>query len=327
MAVASVRKHRDKWQAQVRLKGIKPIAKSFDRKSDALTWAKLTESEVIRGVYVDQRSAESVLIENLIDRYLSEQKASKNHKRSTRSRCGRLRSHLGRFSLSRVSQPHLAQYRDQRLEVASSMTVIHELNLLHRIMRLAVTEWGYRLPGEIPSVTLPKRPPGRVRRLCKGEEQRLFEALESDPEMRAIVKIALETGIRRGEIAKISAEDVDVDASTLRVPETKIGVPRTIPLTPVALEIVRERTRKRGRAFSIDAPQITSRFRKACSRSHVFDLRFHDLRHEAVSRLLERGLNTVEVAAISGHMTLAMLSRYSHIGTEHLVQKLRVPNS
>lgn len=168
--MATIRRQRDKWQAQIRRRGIKPVTSSFLKKSDAIAWANVTESEIVRGVYIDIRRAESISIAELIDRYLESLPEDTKHKQSRISHSKPLRGSLGCYSLAKLSSTHLAKYRDQRLEVVSPMSVVHELSFLHRILVLATTEWGYPLPSAIPCVSLPKRPNGRERRLSAIEE-------------------------------------------------------------------------------------------------------------------------------------------------------------
>ena len=134
--MASIRKHREKWQAQIRIKGWKPIAKSFRHKSDAVAWATIIESEMRRETFVDPRQASATTLAEAIDRYIAEY----DNPDSTRvSRCKRLSQHLGDFSLSNLSSKQLAEYRNKRLKLAAPMTVIHELNQLNRILVIATT--------------------------------------------------------------------------------------------------------------------------------------------------------------------------------------------
>ena len=197
---------------------------------------------------------------------------------SFRRQSGPLRAYLGRFSMARLSRRHLAEYRDQRLEVVSPMTVIHELNLLHRILVVATTEWDIPLPGGIPRVRLPKKPEGRVRRVSDDEQQRLVDELAHLPELKHIVLFALETGMRRSEICKMEWKDIDLSRSTLLIPETKTGVSREIPLSKRALELLNAQRHEANRVFDIKPATASQGFARACVRAEVEDRRFHDLR-------------------------------------------------
>lgn len=322
--MATIRKHRNRWQAQIRLKGIKPIAKSFIKKFDAIAWARVTESRVTLGTYVDPRMAESTLVSDVIDRYLKQLNNRNRVDASLKSRAERLRRSLGAYSLSKLSVCHLSEYRDQRLEVANPATVIHELSLLRRILRLASLEWAIPFPQGIPQVRLPKMPKGRVRRLNVGEEEKLLSLCVNDSVLHGFILLAIETAMRRSELVAMQWADINWESSTLSIPKTKTGVPRVIPLSQKALSVLSSMKRTEGRVFRITATAASQRFNRACREAGISDLRLHDLRHEEISRLFELGLNQMEVAAISGHQTVSMLQRYTHINPQWLVRKLRL---
>jgi integrase len=148
--------------------------------------------------------------------------------------------------------------------------------------------------------------------------------------------MAIETGMRRGELLAIQWKHVNFDSGVLHIPITKTGKPRSIPLTDRAREILTERKSLPGTDARYAFPISANAFRLAwerCKRraerdgcSGISELRFHDLRHEAVSRFFEMGLNTAEVALISGHKDMRMLFRYTHLKPEDIVAKLRASN-
>jgi integrase len=146
------------------------------------------------------------------------------------------------------------------------------------------------------------------------------------------VILAIETGMRFGELASVTWADVNLEKRTIFLPDTKNGSPRTVPLSIRALNAIQTQPRSiDGRLFSAKPGSIRSAFLIALYRaqatqpeSKIFlrELRFHDLRHEAVTRLFERGLNPIEVGMVSGHKTLSMLQRYTHLRSGDLVTKL-----
>jgi integrase len=320
--MATIRKLRDKWQSQIRLKGIKPIARSFEKKSDAVNWARVTESQVTLGTFVDPRAADNFTLSALIDMHLERMKSLGRESKPEQSRLKRLRRVLGDFSLSKLSLSVLSGYRDQRLLEANPATVIHELSLLTRLLRYAVTDFGIPLPQGVPSIKLPRMPQGRVRRLDGDEEKRLFDAAKNDPEVHDIISLAINCATRRSELLNVEKSDIDLENRTLTLRKTKNGLIRVVPLSVAAIETFRRRLSSSDRVFEISAPALSQRFAAISKKAGIEGLRFHDLRHEAVSRLFEMGLTTVEVAAISGHQSLSMLQRYTHIKPEHLVRRL-----
>ncbi len=115
-------------------------------------------------------------------------------------------------------------------------------------------------------------------------------------------------------------EDVDRKARVLWVPETKTGTPRRVPLSTKALAVLDSLTRRLdGQVWGMRPDSISQAFERVCLAAGIEGLTFHDLRHEATSRLFEKGLNPMQVAAITGHKTLQMLKRYTHLRAEDLV--------
>ena len=158
-----------------------------------------------------------------------------------------------------------------------------------------------------------------------GEIDRILAASES-AELQAVVTIAVETAMRRSELAALRWENVDLKKRVAHLPKTKTDVPRSVPLSTAAIRALKLLSpAKEGRVFSLQAESMSQAFERAClpHRANVANLRFHDLRHEATSRLFEKGLNVMEVAAITGHKTLEMLKRYTHLRAEDLARKLR----
>ena len=176
-------------------------------------------------------------------------------------------------------------------------------------------------------VSLPKIARGRDRRLESGEQEQL---LSSSGELKRLIILALETGMRRGEILNIKKSHIDFVRQTLLIPLTKTDTPRTIPLSSKAIAVLREQLRGSEKVipieettlFSYTARGLSGAFLRLSRRHKLENLHFHDLRHEATSRFFEKGLNPVEVATITGHKDTRMLMRYTHLRAEDLVKRL-----
>ena len=139
--------------------------------------------------------------------------------------------------------------------------------------------------------------------------------------LRPAVELALETAMRRGEL--LNARYEYLQNGLLSIPITKTGVPRTIPLTPRALTVIRALPRSiSGYFLPTSANALRLSWERAKRRAMLEDLHFHDLRHEAISRFFEMGLSIPEVALISGHKDYRMLARYTHLRAEDLVGRL-----
>ncbi|EQD28257.1 phage integrase family protein [mine drainage metagenome] len=156
----------------------------------------------------------------------------------------------------------------------------------------------------------------------EGEMEELLKVMPAS--LYPIVIFAIETGMRRGEIAQMKWDHVDLKKRVLLVPETKSGEPRRIPLSTEAIRILSLQIRRLdGKVWDLIDSSITSAFKSACKVAGIDDLNFHDLRHEATSRFFEKGLNPMQVATITGHKTLQMLKRYTHLKAEDLAEMLR----
>jgi len=203
--------------------------------------------------------------------------------------------------------------------------VRRELAIVRHCLEVARTEWGFALKSNpVHQVKLPRPSKPRERRATPDELERLLAACEatSCSWLPAIIQLAVETGMRRSELLSMRWDDVDLKARTVLLRSTKNGHPRTVPLSPRALEIIRDTPRFGKIVFGVSANAVRLAWERLKRRAGVTDLRFHDLRHEAVSRFFENGLNMPEVAAISGHKDPRMLMRYTHPKAEAIAMKL-----
>ncbi len=129
--------------------------------------------------------------------------------------------------------------------------------------------------------------------------------------------------MRRGEIANMRWEHLKLSERLLSIPKTKTDVSRVIPLSQrAAATLAALAGTRQGHVFPLKPDSITQAFGRARERAGLAGLRFHDLRHEGTSRLFEKGLGLMEVALITGHQSLSMLKRYTHLRPESLLEKL-----
>jgi len=233
---------------------------------------------------------------------------------------------LASIPLIELASPDIATYRDARLACVAPATVTRELIVIAHALEIARREWGIG-PRENPVrfVRRPRATRGRDRRLRGDEEARLLAACAAarNPSLLPVVRLALETAMRQGEIVSLARSDIDRARRIALLKDTKNGHHRAVPLSPAALAVIDALPEGPGRLFgALTTGAVKRAFRRASCRAGLQDLRFHDLRHEATSRLFERGLSTMEVATITGHRTLAMLYRYAHLDAEALARKL-----
>jgi len=244
------------------------------------------------------------------------------------------RAPIGELVLRQITSVDVAAYRDARLQatnqktgkIISAATVRLELSLLSNLFDIARIEWGYCDDNPVKNVRKPKVPPGRDRRLTPREDRLIlrYAHQHSNQELYSIIVLALETAMRQGEILGLRWEDINFKTRVAHLPITKNGAKRDVPLSLRARDaLMRLGVKPAGKVFGYSANGLKSTWRFMMQRLEIGDLHFHDLRHEACSRLFELGtLDVMEVAAISGHKSLAMLKRYTHLKAQRLVKKL-----
>ena len=330
------------WKAVIRKTGWPTSAKTFRTKRDAEDWARRTEDEMVRGVFIQRAPSEKMTVATALLRY--EQEVVPTKKQSTQQREGtRIRevtAFFGKYSMAAVTPDLVAQFRDMRLaQGKSNNTVRLELSLLGHLFTIAIKEWRIGLVyNPVAAIRKPSPGAGRNRRLSSEEEQKLLDACyaHSNPMMGWIVHIAIETAMRQSEILHLTRPQVDVKRRIVRLADTKNDSARTVPLTRKATEIFTAALSHPIRPLDTDLLffgepgrdgkrrpyQFLHDFGKIKKQLGMADLHFHDLRHEGVSRLVEGGLSDQEVASISGHKSMQMLRRYTHLRAEDLVAKL-----
>ena len=330
------------WKAIIRKRGWPATVKTFRTKRDAEDWARRTEDEMVRGVYINRAGADRLLLKHALDRYLSEVSSTKRESTAyaEQHKAKALRAELGAYSLAAITPDLVAKYRDERLEAGKSASTVRlEFSLLSHLFTIAIKEWRVGLfYNPVANIRKPAPAKGRDRRLTGDEERKLLEACDkhSNPMLGWIARIAIYTGMRAGEIKSLTRRQVNLQKRTVHLSETKNGSARTVPLSQKAEQVFSLALNNPVRPFDTDlifwgepgrdGKRRPYEFRPAWHRTlkqgGIEGLRFHDLRHEAVSRLVEAGLGDQEVAAISGHKSMQMLRRYTHLRAEDLVESL-----
>ncbi len=326
--MASFCKRGDKWRVQVRRQGSPNITRTFTLKADAEAWARQMEVEADRGgLTVDPRATQRITLSELIVRYRDTVMVNKRSKASGTDTLNLfLRQPFAKLPLSSISPATFSAFRDKRLKDVKAATVCREMGVIQRMFEVAIKEWDIPLAANpMKAVAKPKVGPARDRRVeGKAELGSLMRASEQcrNPLIAPLFLFALETGMRRGELVNIRWDQIDRRKRTLHIPKTKNGYPRTIPLSSAALEILKGLPMDDERVFPLTANSVKLAWRRLRARAGAGDLRFHDLRHEAVSSFFERGLSVPEVALISGHRDARMLFRYTHLKPEDVAKKL-----
>ncbi|WP_066095045.1 site-specific integrase [Xanthomonas massiliensis] len=327
------------WQAQIRHRGRPPISRTFKTKADAQAWANQIESEIARGVYRDRSQAERFTLGEILIRYGKEVSPLKKSADAEASRIAfLLRYPIAQIRLSDLRPTDIADFRDCRLQEVTGSTVIRDLTLISHAINIARKEWGIVMENPCTLIRRPKENKPRKRRLSPKEEQRLLAELELSqrtPEgtwlpggcrnewMKPLVIMAIETAMRRGELLQLKWTDVFLEERFVRLDDSKNGHGRDVPLSSRAAAVLADLPRDpSGRVFPVTGEALKQSFTRAAVRAGLGDLHFHDLRHEATSRIAPKLGNVLELSAVTGHMSLQMLKRYFHPIASELARKL-----
>jgi integrase len=337
-----------RWRAVVRMQGRK-MSQTFDLKANAEDWIAEQERLIRRGQNPD---ATAMSLADAIHRYEIEVSKRKRGYEQEKYRLEAWRRDaLADKRLNEIRAWEIAAYirdrqtgkprppskkgsgnrgvRERAPEPVGAQTILSEVTLLQAIFETAIKDWGLDLHNPVRSVRKPRRPRPRNRRLEAGELERLLAACRGDDELRTFILLSVQNAMRRGEQLRLRWEDIDLDRGIAHLRETKTGEPRSVALTPEVVALLGSIKEKsggpaEGSLWSQRDPRSWSRaVARAIRRAGLEDLRLHDLRHEATSRLFERGLTIEEVAAITGHKTWTMLRRYTHLRPENIAAKLR----
>ncbi|MER8564528.1 site-specific integrase [Mesorhizobium sp. M0924] len=333
--MATIRKHRHKYQVQVRRKGVAPSTKTFTLLADAKEWARHQERLADRAeLGPDRKVLERTTLANLVQRYVDEMVPDKKGGEIEAIVLKAfLRHRICKRRLSELTTADFATYRDERLKTISTKSLKRQIAPLSHMFEVARLNWSLPIRSNpLRDLSLKVTDNKRDRRLRDGEFENLIEAGRRTRNrlLIPIVRLALETAMRRGEIIALRFRDVDIERCTATIRDSKNGHSRTIPLSSIAIATLETTTAmmsiksktQNERIFPVTPVSVRLGWDKLTKRANIDDLHFHDLRHEAISRFFEKGLTVPEVASISGHRDIRMLLRYAHADKAQLAKKL-----
>lgn len=317
------------WRARVRRQGYPSVSRSFRLKADAEGWSRKIESEQERAVWHDGTEAEETSLAECLDRYVREHVPRLSDPARERSHVDALRAlPFTRHAMARVRSADVAAARDAWLAKGhAAATIVRRLAVLSRVFNVARHEWGMEtIPNPVELVKKPRVRNARSRRVSTEEIDAICAVTES-VELAAYVRLAVETAMRRGELCKLRWEHVNLPACEAYLPHRipKNRHPRGVPLTPTTVALLQSLPRRPdGRVLGLRPDSVTQAFERARDRVGLTDLTFHDLRHEATSRLAEK-LEAHELASWIGHRDLKMVLRYYHPRAADLARKAAGP--
>ncbi|MGY0635137.1 site-specific integrase [Luteimonas sp. A478] len=320
----------------------------------------MIESEMARGVWLSRSEAESTTLLELLDRYEKEVVPAKKGRVQEISVLGAWReTDLAKRTVAHIRGVDLAQLRDHWLRSYEPATVVRRLSVLSHLFNVARREWGMEsLANPVSLIRKPTLNNSRTRRIAAiaardgngdATELDMVVAATGSRVLPAIIRLAVESAMRRGEIMSLCWEHIDLERQVAHLPNTKNGSARDVPLSKAAVAVLAELKQRhgdpatpgalRGPVFTIRGDAVTRAFERAVARARqtyeadciesdrkpdphfLTDLCFHDLRHEATSRMAAV-YQLHELAKVTGHKDPRMLMRYYHPRAEDLAKKL-----
>ena len=338
--MASIQKRNSSFRVRITREGKSTLCATFYSRLEAAQWAKQTQAQLRLGLYEEpllpQKPNQEVLFEEVATHYMNTHSI---HKKIVRSETYRLQILIKRWKqlpLRQIDKLAVLSLRDDLLSLGrSGDTINHYFNTLSKLFQMVNDEWDLPIPNPIKGIKRMPQSKGRTKRVNDAIEQLLLNACDtlSYPLLRSIIQFAIQTGMRRGELMGLRWADVDLPNRKAYLHDTKNGDSRQVPLTNAAVKILSVLTRDESEmVFPMSLVSLRIQFERVCTKAKdqyqelganpFEDLRFHDLRHEALSRLSDAGLNVIELSHISGHRTLAMLKRYVHCSHPAIFMKL-----
>lgn len=319
--MASIRKTGDKWRAEV-ARGGDRRSKTFATKTEAKDWAARQEYEILNGAKV----AAGLKLAEVLDRYAREVSPThRGHLWEAMRLAAFGRDRLGGLALGKISQSDIAEWRDRRLRQVAPGTVRREMVLLSAVFTQARNEWKLIGASPMTDVAKPSEPPARDRRPTADEMARLALVFGDDMSLMTArvwqaFLFAVETGMRAGEICGLTWERIDLSRRVARLPMTKNGTAREVPLSSAAVAIIQDLPRM-SPVFGLTTRQVDAIWRKNRARAGVDGLNFHDSRHEAITRLAKK-LDVLSLARMVGHRDIRQLQSYFNESAEDLAKRL-----
>jgi integrase len=287
-------------------------------------------TEIEEGKWFERLPGEEKTLAELMHKYREEHTAINKAPSAYKKEQSPIK-HLLRFfedmKLTEIRSKHVAAYKKARVdEGAAPKTINNELILMGHAYKLAMREWEWVRENPVSNVSKLKVSNFIERWLKPKEEARLLAA--SPDWLQDIIIFAVNTGLRQGEILKLSWDRIDFQRQTLTILEQKNGERDTLPLNEKATEVLRARGKVRllntnlvflsQAQTALDASNIIRAFHKARKEARLTDLRFHDLRHTFATRLVQAGVDIYKVQKLMRHKSPQMTQRYAHHNSESL---------
>jgi integrase len=325
--MASIYKRNGKWRVEIRKKGSKGIHKSFIVKDDAIRFARETEVKIEQGLYQDLTLAKTIKLKDVLAQYRDRVSVNKKGYEQERYKINKIiRSDIADKTLSQLTPLILFEYIEQQKKLYTASTINKSITIINLALNFAERFLG---------ISLNKNPLKFIKRLK--ESQFVGQVIEPHEEalllkhaefsklywLKTAIILGIDCGLRRGEILKLKAEDINFKNNTALLKYTKNGETREIGLSQRAIqEIKKLPITIDGKLFPCKRLDTFTFYYKQLQRWSGVKKRFHDTRHTFASRKATQGWSITEIAAQGGWKQLQVLKRYTHIKAEYLAKKM-----
>lgn len=336
---------REFWQVRIKRKGYPPLSKNFDKKSEADNWHILMSAKLLNNEEINPQEKTNWTISQVIEWY--KENPNPQRKLETRKHYQRLNlvaEEFNKFSVKTLTPQILNRWIQKRLEINAESTVYHYFTALRNALEWHAVQHNYS-QGIFGIVKCPSKPGERDRRFSKDETRTLFKSIRKTSrnkkkEMMLSVLFSIETACRIGEMLQLRWAQVNLKDKTIDflAETTKTKTFRRIPLTKTAYKILKwiekhhnpkkDKSQRVFEFWALNEHNLSRQFQICCERATIDDIRYHDLRHEGLSRLFEwvnprtgQTLNDLEVMSISGHKSISMLKKYVHLRPSTILPK------
>ena len=325
--MASIYKRNGKWRVEIRKKGSKGIHKSFIVKDDAIRFARETEVKIEQGLYQDLTLAKTIKLKDLLAQYRDRVSVNKKGYEQERYKINKIiRSDIADKTLSNLTPLILFDYIEKQKKLYTASTINKSITIINLALNFAERFLG---------ISLNKNPLKFIKRLK--ESQFIGQVIEPHEEtlllkhaefsklhwLKTAIILGIDCGLRRGEILKLKAEDINYSNCTAILKDTKNGETREIGLSQRAIhEIKKLPITINGKLFPSKRSDTFTFYYNQLKRWSGVKKRFHDTRHTFASRKATQGWSITEIAAQGGWKQLQVLKRYTHIKAEYLAKKM-----
>jgi integrase len=325
--MASIYKRNGKWRVEIRKIGSKGIHKSFIVKDEAIRFARETEVKIEKGLYQDLTLAKTTTLKDVLAQYRDRVSINKKGYDQERYKINKIiRSDISDKTLSQLTPLVLFEYIEQQKKLYTASTINKSITIINLALNFAERFLG---------ISLNKNPLKFIKRLK--ESQFIGQVIESHEEelllkhaefsklywLKTAIVLGIDCGLRRGEILKLKAEDINYNKNTAILKDTKNGETREIGLSSRAIqELKKLPVSIDGKLFPCKRLDTFTFYYKQLQRWSGVKKRFHDTRHTFASRKATSGWSITEIATQGGWKQLQVLKRYTHIKAEYLAKKM-----